>query len=130
VNEEEKQAVYCVLIFGAFATTISLFLHTLRFKHYISPITSYLTYMASYLGTFYGFYLISNIFIKNLDLTLLVFVGILINFGSRKVQHTYQVLIMVLFYSYRYDLFPVITKMFEGQSSSMPGRVMESGLIL
>jgi len=97
VDEKEKQAIYFVLIFGAFATTISLFLHTLRFKHYISPITSFLTYMSSYLGTFYGFYLVSNIFIKNIDLTLLVFLGMLINFGSRKVQYTYQVLLMVFF---------------------------------
>jgi hypothetical protein len=49
VNDEHRREIYRLLLFSAFATTISLFLHTLKFKGYIGPKTSFVTYMVSYL---------------------------------------------------------------------------------
>jgi len=131
IDEDEKKAVYFVLIFGAFATTIALFLHTLRFKHYIGPRTSYITYMASYLGTFYGFYLVAHIFLKNIDLTLIVLVGVMVNFTNWRVQWAYQFVLLVLFYMERFNLFPVVMKMFEmGSQTSLSGRAIVETLWL
>ncbi|CAF4405499.1 unnamed protein product, partial [Rotaria magnacalcarata] len=54
-NPQQIEYIYLLLVFSAFATTISVFLHTLKFKGYIGPRTSYIIYMMSYLSTFYSF---------------------------------------------------------------------------
>lgn len=54
LSSEEIYHLYFMLIFGAAATTISMFLHTLKFKKYIGPRTAYLAYMSTYLATFYS----------------------------------------------------------------------------
>ena len=46
VSHEERREMYMLLLFSAFATTISMFLHTLKFRGYIGPKTSFLIYMA------------------------------------------------------------------------------------
>jgi len=96
VTEEERYHIFLLMTFGAFATTISMFLHTLKFKKYIGPRTSYVIYMASYLATFYSFAMIANTFLKNGDLVLIAFVGMVLNFTSHKVQVAYQVVVMVV----------------------------------
>jgi len=96
VTEEQRYHIFLLMTFGAFATTISMFLHTLKFKKHIGPRTSYLVYMASYLATFYSFVRIWPIFFVNLDLTFICAVGLVLNFSSFKVQMAYQVMVMVL----------------------------------
>jgi len=96
VTEEERYHIFLLMTFGAFATTISMFLHTLKFKKHIGPRTSYIIYMASYLATFYSFIRISSCFFANLDLTFITFVGLVLNFSSYKVQVAYQAFVMVL----------------------------------
>lgn len=54
ITPTQVRHIYLMLIFSAAATTISMFLHTLKFKKYIGPKTSYLWYMSSYLATFYS----------------------------------------------------------------------------
>jgi len=108
ISEEEKYHIYLLLIFSAFATTIAVFLHTLKFRGYLNPKVSFLTYQFSYLATFYGFYNVSGIFFANLDLTLLVFIGLLINFGDLKYQHMYQVGLMALLNGARYGVLPEV----------------------
>jgi hypothetical protein len=108
ITEEEKYHIYLVLIFSAFATTIAVFLHTLKFKHYLDSKISFLIYQASYFATFYGFYHISPIFLRNLDLTIITLIGLLINFRDVKYQHAYQVFVLVLLYAARYHLLPGI----------------------
>lgn len=68
INAEQQYHMYFLLIFSACATTISMFLHTLKFKGYIGPKTSYLLYMASYLATFYSFVRIGDVFFTSPDL--------------------------------------------------------------
>jgi len=96
VTEEERHHIFLLMTFGAFATTISMFLHTLKFKKHIGPRTSYVVYMASYLATFYSFVMISNTFVVNMDLTLITLVGVVLNFTTYKIQVAYQVFVMVL----------------------------------
>jgi len=96
VTEEQRYHIFLLMTFGAFATTISMFLHTLKFKRHIGPRTSYVVYMASYLATFYSFVKIANIFFVNVDLTLITLLGLVLNFTNYKVQVLYQVFVMVL----------------------------------
>jgi hypothetical protein len=40
-NPSHEKEMYRLLLFSCFATTISMFLHTLKFKGYIGPKTSF-----------------------------------------------------------------------------------------
>ncbi|UJR18909.1 hypothetical protein I4U23_022037, partial [Adineta vaga] len=44
-NDEEIYHIYLLLLFSAFATTISMFLHTLKFKGYMGPKLSFMIYI-------------------------------------------------------------------------------------
>jgi hypothetical protein len=105
-NEEQISYIYLLLIFSAFATTISVFLHTLKFKGYIGPRTSYIIYMISYLSTFYSFIQIREIFFIHYDLALFVLIGVIINFRSLYYQHAYQIFILVLFNAHKFHMLP------------------------
>jgi hypothetical protein len=61
-----------------------MFLHTLKFKGYMGPKLSFTLYMVSYLLTFYSFIKIAPVFIKELDITLITLLGLLINFAGPK----------------------------------------------
>ncbi|KAI9337898.1 hypothetical protein DFJ73DRAFT_848603 [Zopfochytrium polystomum] len=96
MNDEEIQYIYYILVFSSFATTISIFLQTLKFKKYIGARTSFVTYFLSYFGTFYGFVRIDPIFYRNLDLTLLTLGGVLLNFRGWELQWGYQLAVCLL----------------------------------
>ncbi|KAI8851438.1 hypothetical protein BC829DRAFT_386732 [Chytridium lagenaria] len=55
ITESETYYIHHILVFSSFATTIAVFLQTLKFKRYIGPRTSFIVYFISYMGTFYGF---------------------------------------------------------------------------
>lgn len=107
-NDEQIYYIYLLLIFSAFATTISVFLHTLKFKGYIGPRLSYIIYMISYLSTFYSFIRMREIFILHYDLSLYVFIGIILNFQSIKYQHCYQVFLLFLFNAHKFQFLPTV----------------------
>lgn len=106
-NDEQIYYIYLLLIFSAFATTISVFLHTLKFKGYIGPRLSYIIYMISYLSTFYSFIRMREIFFLHYDLTFYVFIGVILNFGPLKYQHYYQILLMILFNGHKFHVLPI-----------------------
>lgn len=108
ITDEEIYHIYLLEIFSAFATTVSMFLHTLKFKRYMGPRTSYLIYMASYLATFYTFLRIGGIFFVNWELSLLTLGGLLVNFTDRKYQNAYQVFVCLLLFSVRFEYAPVM----------------------
>jgi hypothetical protein len=105
-NSEQISHIYLLLIFSAFATTISVFLHTLKFKGYIGPRLSYIVYMISYLSTFYCFVRIYEIFFIHYDLTLYVLIGVILNFQSLHYQHMYQIALMILFNAHKFHMIP------------------------
>lgn len=123
VTPYQQYHMYFLLICSAFATTISMFLHTLKFKGYIGPRTSYIIYMISYLATFYSFIRIRTVFVTSpdlvswrfsiyslcilwfilrflcLDLTskaLLTLGGVLANFGPSWCTWAYQIFAAVI----------------------------------
>jgi len=103
VTEGQRYHIFLLMTFGAFATTISMFLHTLKFKKHIGPRTSYVVYMASYLATFYSFIMVADIFFVNVDLTLITLLGLVLNFTNFKIQMAYQVFVMVLLNCMRWN---------------------------
>jgi len=50
--------IYLMEISSAFATTIAVFLHTLKFRKMIGPRTSFFIYFAAYMSTFLSYYFI------------------------------------------------------------------------
>ncbi|KAG5458604.1 MAG: hypothetical protein BJ554DRAFT_1143 [Olpidium bornovanus] len=102
-TEVQKYHIYHLLIFSAFATTVSVFLHTLK---YIGARLSFFIYSGSYFATFYGFLHITDVFVKNLDLVVLVLCGLVLNFRHRYWQYAYQIFMLVVLYSVRLRRFP------------------------
>lgn len=101
IDESTKKEIYLLLIFSAFATTISMFLHTLKFKKYLEPKLSLGIYIFSYLCTFYSYYQIMHIFIDHWNLTLLTFVGVVLNFTPWYLQWLWQTVMCVLLFTWR-----------------------------
>jgi hypothetical protein len=100
-TEYHKRCVYLILLSGSFATTISIFLHTLRFKGYISGKTSFSIYVVSYLSTFIGYGMIFSVFFQYQTLFLITITGLVLNLLSNTVFNIYQ--IFILFY-FHFDL--------------------------
>jgi len=100
-DETTRYHLYLLLIFSCFATTISLFLHTLKFKGYISPRTSFSAYVISYLCTFYSFYQISGVFFANFDVFIICAIGVALNFTRFRYQLAWQAVVFSLFYGRR-----------------------------
>jgi len=111
----QQHNMYLLEIFSSMATTTSIFLHTLKFKKYISARTSFYIYAASYFATFYGFITSYDIFLRNVDLVLLTAVGIYLNFGPKWRQDAWQVVMIALLYSARYGYIPSIATGVEGE---------------
>lgn len=105
-NPEQIKYIYLLLIFSAFATTISVFLHTLKFKGYIGPRISFIIYMISYLSTFYSFIKIREIFFIHYDLTCYVLIGVILNFQPLHYQHLYQIILLLLFNAHKFNMIP------------------------
>ena len=79
VNDNQRREMYRLLLFSAFATTVSMFLHTLKFKGYMGPRTAFLTYMASYLATFYSIVRLYTLFLGQTPLVGITLVAMLLN---------------------------------------------------
>jgi len=91
--------IYLMLIMSSAATTISMFLHTLKFKKHIGPKTAYCWYMFSYIATFYSWIRIFEVFFTSYDLAMYTLVGVAINFGPQLPQLVYQLGLTCLFWA-------------------------------
>lgn len=90
--------VHLLLIGACFATTISMFLHTLRFKKYLDPRVSFSIYVVSYLSTFVGYAGIFPTFFYFPPLFAIVFVGLVLNMLSNTAFNVYQIGVMFAFH--------------------------------
>lgn len=96
LSNEEIYNLYFLLISSGFATTISMFLHTLKFKNYIGPKLSFTLYVLSYMATFYSFYMIRKSFLKRFDLVLICLGAIIMDFTNYYVKSVYAVIVMIM----------------------------------
>lgn len=110
VDYAQRREMYCLLLFSAFATTISMFLHTLKFKGYIGPKAAFLIYMASYLATFYSIVMLRGLFFAHPLLVGITAVAMALNRWGHVLAgkehrdvpgHVWQVLTMALLYGVR-----------------------------
>lgn len=101
ITETQIYHLYLLEISSAFATTISVFLHTLKFRKMIGPRMSFFIYFTSYMSTFVSLFCILSIFSINRDLVILSLIGLVLNFYTKKVQIMYQFAVCLLLYSAR-----------------------------
>ena len=104
VSEIERYYVHLMLLFAAFATTIAMFLHTLKFKKYISARCSMTIYVASYLCTIYS--LVHILMLANINIEYIILGGVCINFLPSRYQTLYQLGVMVYLNLIRYNYIP------------------------
>jgi hypothetical protein len=104
VTPGHTREMYRLLLFSCFATTISMFLHTLKFKGFIGPRTSFGLYVASYMATFYSIIAMADLFVVSWRLVALAGVGMALNFAPVWVGHAWQVAVMGLLYASRHGL--------------------------
>jgi len=106
ITPTQVRHIYLMLIFSGAATTISMFLHTLKFKKMIGPKTGYSWYMFSYFMTFYSWFRIFEVFYQSWDLCVITLTGLVINFGPQWLQLLLQVALAGLFNGHRFSLIP------------------------
>jgi len=105
VTPQDQRELYLLYIFSGFATTVALFLHTLRFKRYLPPQVSFTIYVASYLCTFYSYAQVAHVFVAYWGLTAVTFGGLLVNLlsinylGNNLLFDAYQTLVMMAAYT-------------------------------
>ena len=100
LDRGEIYHIHLMLVFSCFATTISMFLHTLKFRGYMGPRTSFLVYQASYLATFYSWYKLAPTVLASPDLVAATLVGVAVNFMGRNAIRAYQTAVLAaLFYA-------------------------------
>lgn len=108
ITYDEQYQVYGLMITSSFATTISIFLHTLKFKGYIGPRTATIIYEVSYIVTGYYFLRMFSVFAANPEIALLTFIGLLINFLSVYFQQLWQLIMCGTLYAIRYGKLSLI----------------------
>jgi len=94
----DQKAIFLLLIAASFATTISLFLHTLKFRGYISARTSLGTYVASYTLTFVGYGMVFYVFFQHSTLFFITLAGLIINLLDLNAFNAYQIAVMMAFH--------------------------------
>jgi len=93
VDDYLRMYVYGNLIWGSFATTFAMFLHTLKFKGYLPGWLSFTLYIISYLQTFYTYGMISYVFFEHRMLSLITLVGVFVNVYNFRLHDLYQVVL-------------------------------------
>jgi len=93
VDERMRMLVFGNLIWGSFATTFSMFLHTLRFKGYMPGMMSFSMYVASYMMTFYSYSKFFHVFFEHSALSLLTLAGLFINVYNYRLHDLFQVVL-------------------------------------
>lgn len=103
--------LHFMLLASCAATTISLFLHTLKFKGYISGRVSFSLYVISYMFTVVSWIGLYPVFTHNLPLLSIALVGLVINRFSIPMFHVYQVVVATLFMAHRHGYTDILAKL-------------------
>jgi hypothetical protein len=94
-SKDDIKQIHLILICSSFATTIAIFLHTLRFKGYLNPKVSLAAYVVSYMSTFIGYAMIFHVFFRYPSLSALVMVGLLVNLHHYRTFDVFQGLLCI-----------------------------------
>lgn len=104
VTPEDQHLLYGVQILSAYASTISIFIHTLKFKRYIGPLTAMVAYDVIIPGYAYLFFNMRHLVLLHLDVVMISGVGMLLNlapklFGKVRPWFVWQAIVAYLFYT-------------------------------
>eukprot|EP00392_Amoebophrya_sp_AT5.2_P007395 g7409.t1 len=90
LTSADRELLYGVQVLGAYACTISIFIHTLKFKGYIGPITAMVAYDIIIPFYLYLYWNMRTVLLVNWDLSLICGASLFLNLGPLKVWHAYQ----------------------------------------
>jgi len=83
---EDKTLLYSVQLLNAYASTISIFIHTLKFKGYIGPILGTVLYDAIIPGYLYLYYKMGLVIMQNMDVALVCLIAVISNLSPKPTR--------------------------------------------
>eukprot|EP01130_Rhizamoeba_saxonica_P012598 TRINITY_DN533_c0_g1_i1.p1 TRINITY_DN533_c0_g1~~TRINITY_DN533_c0_g1_i1.p1 ORF type:complete len:341 (-),score=25.41 TRINITY_DN533_c0_g1_i1:37-1026(-) len=101
-SETEMMYLQGMVLANAGTVSISVFLHTLRFKKVLHPKVSYIFYMLLAYAPFIGFVHLLHVFPEHLYIFLLSTIGMVLNVANRPLSYWYQGVLFLGFNYYRY----------------------------
>lgn len=101
LSPENRKVQYGLLLGGCWGTTIAMFIHTLKFKGYISARTGAIAYQISFPWMIAYFGMLVMMMASQLDVFAVATLGLLLNNSyvttrARPVWHVYQVIVAVV----------------------------------
>jgi hypothetical protein len=126
------QSIHYMLVAAQAATTIAMFLHTLKFKGYISGRVSFLLYVISYSMTVVSWIGMRHVIFLSPELIAVALVGLLLNRYSNRTFHVYQVCLTVWFFNLRYgwyDVSQLVALLPEGLAAFVPAALISAGAV-
>lgn len=94
ITADDQKTIHGILITSSYMTTIAIFLHTLKFKGWLGPRQATVAYEGAYLVTAWFYWQFLGTIAANLDLALLCFIGMVLNFAPKGIWHTYQAFVL------------------------------------
>lgn len=98
VDAEDQKLLYAVQVLSSYAATISIFIHTLKFKGYIGPMTAVIAYDIIIPGFLFLYWRMVFVILRSADVAFVCGVGMLLNLLPRPVFHVYQAMVAAAFY--------------------------------
>lgn len=113
INHEDQRLLYGVQVLSAYACTVSIFIHTLKFKGHIGPVTAMVAYDIIIPGFLFLYYNMFAVIRRNGDVAFLTGIGLLLNLTGKPLNlpslhpslpvnlpyHLWQAAMLMLFYS-------------------------------
>ena len=83
LTEEDQRLLYGVQIVSAYASTISIFIHTLKFKRKIGPLTAMVAYDIIIPAFAFLYYNMAFVIVRNYDIAMICFVALILNLAPK-----------------------------------------------
>jgi len=110
ITAEDQKIIHGILITSSYMTTIAIFLHTLKFKGWLGPRQATVAYEGAYLVTSWYYCRFFGTITANLDLALMCFIGMVLNFGPKSLWHAYQLVVLYYLWNARATMDIPVTK--------------------
>eukprot|EP00756_Hemistasia_phaeocysticola_P051763 Hpha_TRINITY_DN26939_c0_g1::TRINITY_DN26939_c0_g1_i1::g.24890::m.24890 len=98
LTKGDTHLMYGVEVLSGYAATVSIFIHTLKFKGYIGPITAMIAYDIIIPGFLFLYWRLLEVILRNADVALVAGVGLLLNLFPKPTFHVYQAGVAAAFY--------------------------------
>ena len=99
LDADDTRLLFGVQVLSSYAATVSIFIHTLKFKGYIGPIAAMVAYDVIIPGFLYLYANMLPLLLRNADVALVVAAGMVLNLAPRPAFHVYQGCVAAAFYA-------------------------------